>query len=203
METKKKDRENIKNGIRNAAMEIIGKEGFAGITARKVGKFLGLKNVSLVNYYFKSKENLILETLKKNYFNVMSKVYESMDDATNPIDKLAALFEKMLEIFWYHPALIGLFYFDEIMIKGMIREEYIRELVILQNDIVLRNLNLLKQISGNMREKDVYLKLFQLRGAIMYPPLARETIPDFRDYFNDPDKRMLYVRSIVAGICSK
>ncbi len=37
MENQKKDREITKTEIRNAAMEIIGKEGFEGITARKVG----------------------------------------------------------------------------------------------------------------------------------------------------------------------
>ena len=199
METKKKGREIIKSEIRNAAMEIIGKEGFKGITARKVGKFLGLKNVSLVNYYFKTKENLILETLKNNYFNVMSEVYESMDNVKNPADKLVALFDKMLEIFWNHPALIGLLYFDEIKVKGMIRDDSIRELVKLQSKIALRNLNVLRQLLSNANE-EIYLKLFQLRGAVMYPPLSKETIPEFKNYFNDPIKRKQYVRSIVSGI---
>ncbi|MGA2140963.1 MAG: TetR/AcrR family transcriptional regulator [Brevinematales bacterium] len=202
METQKKARELIKDEIRNAAMEIIGKDGFEGMTARKVGKFLGLKNVSLVNYYFKTKENLILETLKKNYFNVMSKIYESMENVKNPTDKLIALFDKMLEIFWHYPALIGLFYFEEIALKGMIRKEYILELIKLQNEIVLRNLNVLKLISKDMNEEEIYLRLFQIRGAVMYPPLAKKTIPDFENYFNDPGKRKSYVRTIVKRICS-
>lgn len=179
MENKKKDREIIKSEIRDAAMEIIGKEGFKGITARKVGKFLGLKNVSLVNYYFRTKENLILETLKNNYFNVMSEVYESMDDVKNPADKLVALFDKMLEIFWNHPALIGLLYFDEIKVKGMIRDDSIRELVKLQSKIALRNLNVLRQLLSNANE-EVYLKLFQLRGAVMYPPFQRKQYPNLK-----------------------
>lgn len=198
----KKDREKIKNDIRKAAMEIIGKDGFAGITARKIGKFMGLKNVSLINYYFNSKENLIVETLKNNYFDVMSEVHNSMDHVENPRDKLIALFDKMLEIFWNYPALIGLFYFDEIRKKGFIKEDYIQELVILQNNIVLKNLSVLRQVLKNGMENEVYLKLFQLRGAIMYLALAKETIIDFQDYFKNPVNRKEYVRSIVNGIYS-
>ncbi len=202
MENQKKDREITKTEIRNAAMEIIGKEGFEGITARKVGKFLGLKNISLVNYYFSTKENLILETIKNNYFNVMSEVYESMDDVKNPVDKLIALFDKMLEIFWHYPALIGLFYFDEIKVKGMIRDDSIRELVKLQSKIVSRNLKVLRQILADANEEEVYLRLFQLRGTIMYPPLAKDTIPYFKEFFNDPVKRKTYVQTVVIAICS-
>lgn len=200
MEIQKKDREDIKNDIRKAAMEIIGKDGFAGITARNVGKYLGLKNVSLVNYYFETKENLILETLKNNYFNVMSEIYDSMDQVENPKDKLVALFDKMLEIFWKYPALIDLFYFDEIKKKRPINDEYIQELVVLQNDIVLRNLSVLRQIMAGAKEKDLYLKLFQLRGAVMYPPLAKDTISDFHECFDDPVKRKNYIQSIVDGM---
>lgn len=182
-------------------MRIIGKDGLSGVTARKVAKAMGLKNVSLVNYYFKTKEKLILETLKNNYFDVMTEIHGSFDNDGDSVEKLVAVFDKMLEIFWEFPGLIGLLYFEEITIHGFIKEKYVQRLVSLQKEISDKNLAVIRQTCAAAGKKEILHILFQLRGTILYPPLAKDTGTFPRSLFDDPVERKKYVRSAVNGIC--
>ena len=202
MTTNKKDRNTIKKDICHAVMEIIGNEGFAGVTARNIGKFMGLKNVSLVNYYFGSKE-LIVITLKNNYFNVMSEVYQSLEAHTDPLNKLNSIFNKMLDIFWDYPALINLFYFDEIKRSSNINGDMIKELTHLEQEIVDRNLDVLQKVTGIKDNAQLLIKLFQIRGAVMFPALSKQSHPELQDYFSIPENRNGYVSSIINGLCGK
>lgn len=195
------DRNVIKSEIRKATMEIIGKEGFQGVTARKIGEYMGLRNVSLVNYYFGSKEELILETLKRNYFDVMSEVYYTMEGFNSPREKLSSLFEKMMEIFMNYPALISLFYFDEIRRSGCIDPEYIEELMTLQKEIAKRNRAILGEVAGIRNNHETLLMLYQLRGAMMFPPLAQGSEPELKAYFSNYKNRKKYIDSLVDKIC--
>lgn len=198
-----KGREKLKKDIRSAAMEIIGLGGFEGLTARKIVKYMGLKNVSLINYYFGSREELIVETLKNNYFDVMREVHRSMDERKRPEEKLVDLFEKMMGIFIKYPYLIKLFYFDEIKRVGGIKGRYIDKLTELQNEIVARNLGILKQVTGIRDEKALWLKLYQLRGAMMFPPLAQRSNSELADYFSNEKNRRDYIEDIVRMLGTK
>lgn len=56
-------KQQTKEKILDATLEFIQKEGFEAVTIRKIAD-LSATNISLVNYYFGSKENLLSETIE-------------------------------------------------------------------------------------------------------------------------------------------
>ncbi|HAJ94807.1 MAG TPA: TetR/AcrR family transcriptional regulator, partial [Actinobacteria bacterium] len=52
-----------KEKIFKTTLKIISSEGIKGVTIRKIARISGV-NIALINYHYKSKENLIIESLK-------------------------------------------------------------------------------------------------------------------------------------------
>jgi len=83
-----------KQVILEAVVACIEKYGIDKLTTRKIAEEAGT-NVASINYHFRSKEELVTETLSMTIKHMMEDVYASIDDTQHP-------FEKNLEdIFFY------------------------------------------------------------------------------------------------------
>ena len=79
-----------------ATMEVIATEGFSGVTMAKVAEGAGLSR-GIGNFHFQSKEQLLLETLRANYFEFDAAWRKAIAEAgPSPVDQITAVIETIL-----------------------------------------------------------------------------------------------------------
>ena len=92
-----------------STIEVIYREGLSRLTLAKVARDAGL-STSIVNFYFKTKEQLLLETLQtvsQEYEAAVDKAFESSPD---PIETLRALVDATLDPELCTPARAAVWY---------------------------------------------------------------------------------------------
>jgi len=117
-----------------STIEVIYRDGLSRLTLAKVARQAGL-STSIVNFYFKTKEQLLLETLQtvsQEYEAAVGKVFESSPD---PVETLKALVDAMLDPELCTPARAAVWY--AFMGESQARADYswavrVRELAIRQ-----------------------------------------------------------------------
>jgi len=117
-----------------STIEVIYREGLSRLTLAKVARDAGL-STSIVNFYFKTKEQLLLETLQtvsQEYEAAVDKAFESSPD---PIETLRALVDATLDPELCTPARAAVWY--AFMGESQARVDYtravrVRELAIRQ-----------------------------------------------------------------------
>jgi AcrR family transcriptional regulator len=79
-----------------AAIECIESEGIEGATTRRIAAAAGM-NVAAINYYFRSKENLVRLALDYSLRNAFDWEDFSETDEANAVDRLTAIMENLVE----------------------------------------------------------------------------------------------------------
>jgi AcrR family transcriptional regulator len=98
-------KDNIRESIVNAAIDIFSKYGFKKTTMDDIAMALG-KGKSSIYYYFRNKEEIFQAVLEKEVTLLKSKLQEAIDEKKNPKGKLKAYiitrmdgFERMLNFY--------------------------------------------------------------------------------------------------------
>lgn len=73
--------------LTRAAYKVVGKKGYYDFTIKDIAKEAGL-STGLVHYYFKNKDDLLLNLLKEMNQNMNKYLYKSISDLENPLEKL-------------------------------------------------------------------------------------------------------------------
>ena len=80
--------------ILEAVVTCIEKYGIDKLTTRKIAEEAGT-NIASINYHFRSKDELVAETLSMTIKHMMEDVYVAMDDTQGPFEK------KLEDVFFY------------------------------------------------------------------------------------------------------
>ncbi|NQX64765.1 TetR/AcrR family transcriptional regulator [Paenibacillus alba] len=164
METNKKSE--TKEKIMHAILELAKKEGFESITIRKIAQASGT-NVSLVNYYFGSKENLISESIKL-ILNSFQHTFAVLDDPSLPAkERLKQFLLDYLQVIRQYPELLS-----RIILMGNTvfasQHEYGSFLQLLGFPKVQA---ILKELTGEQQPEQLITMMVQIFGAIFLPAL--------------------------------
>ncbi|MEC0228307.1 TetR/AcrR family transcriptional regulator [Paenibacillus alba] len=164
METNKKSE--TKEKIMHAILELAKKEGFESITIRKIAQSSGT-NVSLVNYYFGSKENLISESIKL-ILNSFQHTFAVLDDPSLPAkERLKQFLLDYLQVIRQYPELLS-----RIILMGNTvfasQHEYGSFLQLLGFPKVQA---ILKELTGEQQPEQLITMMVQIFGAIFLPAL--------------------------------
>ncbi|WP_269056447.1 TetR/AcrR family transcriptional regulator [Paenibacillus tundrae] len=147
-------------------MEFTKQSGFEGITIRKIAEASGT-NVSLVNYYFGSKENLISESIKM-ILSSFQHTFVILDELSIPArDRLKQFLMDYLQVIREYPELLS-----RIILMGSAdfssQQEYGSFLNLLGFPKVQ---NTLKEITGEQRPERLTTMMTQVFGALFLPAL--------------------------------
>ena len=80
-----------------AAYKVVGQKGYSDFTIRDIAREAGL-STGLVHYYFKNKEDLLLNVLKEMNANLKSYLNKALAELTEPRDKLTAFCDQAFEL---------------------------------------------------------------------------------------------------------
>ncbi len=187
----------IEQKIIDAAIECIEKYGVQGATNRKIAEVAGVNNAA-INYYFRSKENLIqrcMEVTLENAFDF--KDYESLP-GSNARERCAAIFNDLVAGGTQYPGLTRSHFFT-LLIEGTYESLAVKKL----NEFVL---NLVKDMQVRhigMDEKDLQLACMQITFTVMMSILApRLFLSSFGLDMTNESARKVFVDRLVGQVLS-
>jgi len=185
-----------KEKILQTTLQIISKEGIKGITIRKIAKISGV-NVASINYHFKSKENLITESLKL-FGKKMETIITELD--TLPLSPKEKLKHFLLS-----------FSDSQIKYPGFMQSQIERishgkemtpkavENMKLGRKVLLK---LLKAITKEESEEKLSMILFQLMSGIIFPILYGKYVEEIYEFnFSDRKTRERFITLAIEKFC--
>lgn len=155
-----------KEKIMQATLEFTKQNGFESITIRKIAEASGT-NVSLVNYYFGSKENLINESIKM-ILNSFQHTFAILDEFSIPArERLKQFLVNYLQVIREYPELLS-----RIILMGSAdlasQQEYGSFLNVMGFPKVQ---NTLKELTGEQQPERLTTMMTQIFGALFLPAL--------------------------------
>ncbi|MDD5015891.1 MAG: TetR/AcrR family transcriptional regulator [Atribacterota bacterium] len=185
-----------KEKILQTTLQIISTEGVKGITIRKIAKISGV-NVAAINYHFKSKENLINETLKL-FGKKMETTFTELD--TLPLSPKEKLKHFLLN-----------FSDSQIKYPGFMRSQIERishgedmtpkalENMKLGRKVLLK---LIKAITKEESEEKLSMILFQLMSGIILPILYGKYMEEIYEFnFLNGKTREQFITLAIEKFC--
>ncbi|WP_068501290.1 TetR/AcrR family transcriptional regulator [Paenibacillus kribbensis] len=159
-------KQQTKEKILQAALEVIKKEGFEAVTIRKIAD-LSATNISLVNYYFGSKENLLSEAIEV-ILSGFQHTFSILDNTViPPQDRLKQFLYDYLQVIRQYPELLS-----RIIAMGSTpftsQQEYGRFLSMMGFPKVQSTI---KELTGEQRPEQLLAMMLQIFGAIFLPAL--------------------------------
>ena len=86
-----------RNQLTRAAYKVVGQKGYYDFTIRDIAREAGL-STGLVHYYFKNKEDLLLNLLKEINKNMLVILNRSISKADDPREKLNIFMEQAFDL---------------------------------------------------------------------------------------------------------
>ncbi len=86
-----------RNQLTRAAYKVVGQKGYYDFTIRDIAREAGL-STGLVHYYFKNKEDLLLNLLKEINKNMLVILNRSISTAEDPRDKLSIFMKQAFDL---------------------------------------------------------------------------------------------------------
>ncbi len=100
-----KTRQERKVHILEAAWNVVNRDGYEGATTRTIAEEAGV-NIAMLNYYFGSKETLLIELLDYTARNALTMVREALNHTGTVAEVLTAGFASLWAAVYRHPALV-------------------------------------------------------------------------------------------------
>ncbi|HEY2493807.1 MAG TPA: TetR/AcrR family transcriptional regulator [Paenibacillus sp.] len=166
------DKQNVtRDKILNTALELIKKEGFEAITIRKIATQSDT-NISLVNYYFGSKDKLISEAIR-SLLSGFQESFTILDDMSlSPKERLKQFLTDYVKVISQYPELIS-----KIIALGNTtftsQYEYGQFLRMSGFDKVSRTLS---EMTNESNPDRLMMMIMQIFGAIFLPELMKPLI---------------------------
>ena len=119
----------VKEQIIDVSRKIFARYGFKKTTMDEIANSL-YKGKSSIYHYFKSKEEIFKEVIKKEYTHLKHRIYEALEKQDSPVEKLRTYILTRLKVLLslsnFYAALKN-DYFECLGLIEQIRETYVRE----------------------------------------------------------------------------
>lgn len=187
--------------IKEAARKVFLEFGFDGCTSRQIAKEAGI-NVALVNYYFKSKNQLfqlVFKAVMEDFLNTMLEVFKTDLSLEN---KVRIFIEREFEFLSKHPD-IPLFVIGQLSKKQGCN---LSELGLLQQLAATGVFEqcIKAQEEGKMRKVEIFSIMTILKANCHFPVMARPLIQDIHGMSDEEYEQKItlhkqYVIEMIVG----
>ncbi|GAA4137272.1 TetR/AcrR family transcriptional regulator [Sphingobacterium kyonggiense] len=200
MKNKEEEQEKVstEDKIKDAAKRVFQKKGFAATRTRDIAEEAGL-NLSLLNYYFRSKEKLfeliVLETI---FEFAKSLIIVLNDEDSSIIQKVEIVADRYIDFIKTQPDL-PIFILSESRFNiGKVMENLpIKEF--LSNSVLVRQLKEKAQ-RGEMREVNYVHFIMNVMGLIIFPFIAQPIIMGGTSMSSEEFIKMMEERKVLIPI---
>jgi AcrR family transcriptional regulator len=177
------------------AVDMIGRQINLNFTIREIAEKAGV-NIASVNYYFRSKDNLINE-VERHFINEISLTYEELKKSgQDPNEQIRKWAMKTMESLMEYPGIIFL------IVTRLLSDRSDKAVITEMLDMIEQNLvPFLKKLTEKNDKSTVSIKIMQLLSGVIAPMLfyygAGKT---FNLDITDKDERLKYIDHLVSGI---
>ncbi|MGN5954401.1 TetR/AcrR family transcriptional regulator [Sphingobacterium lactis] len=184
--------------IKDAAKRVFQKKGFAATRTRDIAEEAGL-NLSLLNYYFRSKEKLFELIMLETIFEfAKSLILVLNDEDSNIIQKVEIVADRYIDFIKKQPEL-PIFILSESRnnIGNVLENLPVKE--ILSNSVLVRQLKE-KAKAGEMREVNYVHFIMNVLGLIIFPFVAQPLIMGGTSMSSEEFIQMMEERKVLIPI---
>ncbi|HLR73273.1 MAG TPA: forespore capture DNA-binding protein RefZ [Pseudogracilibacillus sp.] len=161
-------KKSTKQKVIDAASELFFQHGFHGTSVRDIAERAAV-NVSLISYYFKSKQGLLEYAVTQYYEEYLEVIDHVVDSNQEAIEILQKLIEAMIQYKTEHFQLTAFIHRELSLDSTFVREMSVTYLA-KENHILT---NLFSQILSSEKKRDKHYLFMQLKGMIMSPYIFR------------------------------
>lgn len=188
---------NIQEKILDKTLYLIGKTGSFKVPVRSIVKEAGV-NVSAINYYFRSKEEL-LKQVKEFYIKNTLSAYEIIDASEiPPEERLITATNEIMEYSIRYPGIL-------VILKEAKENRNLNPLddkiISITEEVNSKLLRLLADILEASGE-DLAFKNTIFMSSILYPTLNMETLGYRNTDLFSKDKRIQYIKTLINQLKS-
>lgn len=185
----------VEQQIIRAAIECIEKYGLAGVTNRRIAEIANV-NHAAINYYFRSKENLIAKVMELTVNVVFDWKNFDIQPGLSAKNRCISIFENMVKGGCDYPEIMRAHFYgimNELNNDSSIMHTYNTFMIKLQQDLMDRG--------TKIPQEELQLTLTQIASAcfmvILVPKL---NIPDFNIDLRNEEQRHLFVSRLVEKL---
>lgn len=188
----------IEEKILDSALYLIGSNGTINVPIRAIAKEAGV-NVSAINYYFGTKEEMLRHT-KEFFIENTKRIYSILDENEIPVEERLILFAN--EIMEHTLRYSGLTAILKEASKLKEEDETARIIVEVTKELHKKmEIHLNEVIKGTANESKFNLLIFM--SAIIYPAEKGEIPMDGISDLNEKDERLAYIYHLIRSLKRK
>lgn len=188
--------QNTKDIILKTTINLINSEGFESITVRRIATLANV-NVASINYHFKSKDNLINESLKIITANFRAAFEILKEDNPNPRDQLEDFIKTYIKIAYDYPQIV-----KRVIGQGIFSFPTQQEIVLFFKTFGFDKIKkIISKITGEKDETQLTLKVIQILGSIFFPILLSPISSQITNIdFSNIDNMDSYIKAQLDSI---
>jgi AcrR family transcriptional regulator len=181
--------------IISTAIDLLGRQVNLNFTIREIAEKANV-NLASVNYYFRSKDNLISE-VEQHFVNEMSLIYEELHKSgVKPENSIKNWAEKTMEHLIEYPGILFM------MVTTLITDVNKKASIVKLIDFSEYHLTpTIKKLTGINDETEISFKVMQLMAGVIMPVLLYHGAGrTFKIDINDGHIRTNYIDSLIKSI---
>lgn len=183
-----------RNDILNAAEKLFSEHGYEGTSTRQIAKESGA-NMSMINYYFGSKEGVFLEIMEDRISEFKSHLDQINEDQIPPKEKLLKVVDQ------YASRIFSNISFHKMMHRELSltqRPEMFGQIrdAMASNRLIIENIIEQGIADGSFRQVDVRMSIVTIMGTITLVATSPTKAVDQIDITDDTQKEILRKRLV-------
>ena len=187
-------KDNVKEKIINSAVEIVSQEGIDEMTTRKIATNSGV-NVASINYYFGSKDKLILEVINFLFEHKVPDFFKILDEYLLE-EKIYRFFRGYINELSKHPGVIKTLI--TAILKG--KPEIIEKILFIKK-LLEKMQALIAEHTGINDMNLITIMIMHTMSAILFPMAMYKFYPRLFDNLTIADEktRLLYINTLLKN----
>lgn len=189
-----------RENILKATLELINEEGIDSITIRKVAARANT-NIALINYHFKSKENLLDQVIREYLLSKFKNVFNLLEEP----DVLPKVKLKNFLVNYANCLLENVDIFKKALLTGKMVFNSQHDFVIFLTSLGFNKLQkVISEITGEKDPLKLTFYMFQIAGGIIFPIIATPVLNEEVGFTILSKKNIeIYVDTLISNYFDK
>jgi len=186
---------NVEEKILDRVLYLIGKNGSSNVSIRAIAKEAQV-NVSAINYYFRSKEEM-MKQVQEFYIHNTIEAYSALDrEDYNDYEKLTLCANEIMEYALRYP---GVLVIQKEAAEKRHNDELSSRIIELTQDMNKKLDKVLLKVINSDEESFIYDRMIFL-SSILHPTDKTDTLGFNDDIISDKEKRLQYIKHVIKKI---
>ena len=188
----------IEEKILDSALYLIGKQGTCNVPIRAIAKEAGV-NVSAINYYFRTKEEMLRNT-KEFFIENSIEIYSILDKAEYEEEERLVLFANEIMEYTIHYTGLGAMFREADKLKE--EDEISKSIIEVTKELHDKMDKVLAHVAGADPSVAKYNSIIFM-AALIYPADKQDLYNNDHSILNVKEKRIEYIKHVIDLIKNK